>query len=152
MSKSWQKSFFSDEIEFIPDDGQDDSKSKFNTNPENILEFLKYQHQSCITTSPSKVHQITQLADRLREGNRRFEVTALYPQFQDGRQIRLISHNDKLEALKLVAKGLQLDIQMEMITKALKPNSEMSAEKVERLCGKFRDYFPMSNFEALYDE
>ena len=46
LSKSWQKSFFSDEAEFIPDDGQDGSKSEPNANPENIFEFLKYQYQS----------------------------------------------------------------------------------------------------------
>ena len=58
----------------------------------------------------------------------------MYPQFQNNRQIRVITHNTKLKEIKNLFGELKVEgLQLEMTTKALKPVCELSKKNLKKL-------------------
>ena len=64
-----------------------------------------------------------------------YDYINLYPQFQNDRQIRVISHNKKVKEIKKLVQEQESkgDIQVEMIMKALKPIGELTKKQIRKL-------------------
>ena len=83
-----------------------------------------------------------------------YEFINFYPQFQNGRQIRVITHNKKLKEIKKVVQEQfkAEEVEVEMIMKALKPTKELSKKNIGKLKKQFQKYFPESKFEVLNED
>ena len=64
-----------------------------------------------------------------------YDYINLYRQFQNDRQIRVISHNKKVKEIKKLVQEQESkgDIQVEMIMKALKPIGELTKKQIRKL-------------------
>lgn len=97
--------YFESDVEYV-------KAEQLNAKAENkgINFLLKYNHQSIISLPPNQEKLFEQISERLKEQKILHELINLYSQYQDGRQIRVMSHNKKLKDIKnLVGEEIQKD-------------------------------------------
>ena len=70
---------------------------------------------------------------KLKSEKKEFRIISFYPEFHNGVQLKVILHKDKPHILKTLAKDLKVEIQFELITRALKPIGDLSLWQIERL-------------------
>ena len=76
------------------------------------------------------------------------EFINVFPQFQNSRQIRVISHNKKMKDIKKLIKAEKgEEVQLQMAMKALKPVNSISEKNLKKLRQQFKKYFPGSQYQ-----
>ena len=86
------------------------------------------------------------LGEKLREKKILHEFITFFPEFKTDREIRVVSHNVKLDQIKKLARELQMEAELEMINKGLKPVGKLTDEKIKKLAKEYEKHFPMSQF------
>ena len=65
-------------------------------------QMFKYLNQTIVVVSPKNEHRIKELEKRLREEKIIFKMSNAYPELQNGRQFRILSHEVGIKKIQIV--------------------------------------------------
>ena len=65
-------------------------------------QMFKYLNQTIVVVSPKNEHRIKELEKRLREEKIIFKLSNPYPELQNGRQFRILSHEVGIKKIQIV--------------------------------------------------
>ena len=114
----------------------------------NLAEVFQYKYQTMLNMKMGDQPKLAEMEAELRSTNAVFGISNIYRELQENRQFRVISHNDKLDRIKEVAKKVGADFRLESITKCLH-SSTLTHSHLGRLRLQFQEHCPQSEFQLI---